>query len=314
MQLVVHCPYGARINRGFGLALRKRLLRHVRLRAAGGGQRRRRSCSRSARSTASPSRRGPLPAGRHRRRGAAAGGAGAAVRHVHQPLALEPEPVADRAALEGRAPEPAGHPAHGGRRRDGRRVPPGRGACQENASGPLELPDHPIVAQTLHDTMTEALDLAGLRGAAGRHRGRPGHGHLPRHHRAVPAAPRDARRAGPTPTSTTPPPEERRTRAVTLRRGLPVDLVGDRRGRLRRHRPGARRGRARPPRPRRAARPAGRRSWSQAAEPAGSPCSTSCRRRPGRTSSTHDGRRWWVPADRLRPRPRGPDAESPATG
>ena len=57
MQLVIHAPFGGRINRAWGLALRKRFCRVVRLRAAGGGHRRRRSCSRSGRSTASRSRR-----------------------------------------------------------------------------------------------------------------------------------------------------------------------------------------------------------------------------------------------------------------
>ena len=57
MQLVIHAPFGGRINRAWGLALRKRLLPQLRLRAAGRGHRRRHRCSRSARSTASRSRR-----------------------------------------------------------------------------------------------------------------------------------------------------------------------------------------------------------------------------------------------------------------
>ena len=34
--------------------------------------------------------------------------------------------------------------------------------CQENIVGDHELPDHPMVQQTMHDCLTEALDLAGL--------------------------------------------------------------------------------------------------------------------------------------------------------
>jgi ATP-dependent Lhr-like helicase len=34
--------------------------------------------------------------------------------------------------------------------------------CQENIVGDHELPDHPLVQQTMHDCLTEALDLAGL--------------------------------------------------------------------------------------------------------------------------------------------------------
>ena len=41
MQLVLHAPFGARINRAWGLALRKRFCRHLQLRAAGRGHRRR---------------------------------------------------------------------------------------------------------------------------------------------------------------------------------------------------------------------------------------------------------------------------------
>jgi ATP-dependent Lhr-like helicase len=35
-------------------------------------------------------------------------------------------------------------------------------ACQENVAGPIEIPDHPIVRQTLDDCCSEAIDLAGL--------------------------------------------------------------------------------------------------------------------------------------------------------
>src|SRR6201987_5902258 len=37
-------------------------------------------------------------------------------------------------------------------------------ACQENvAPGPMEIPDHPLVRQTLDDCLREALDIEGLR-------------------------------------------------------------------------------------------------------------------------------------------------------
>ena len=35
-------------------------------------------------------------------------------------------------------------------------------ACQENLSGDREVPDHPLVAQTIHDCLTDAMDLEGL--------------------------------------------------------------------------------------------------------------------------------------------------------
>ncbi len=39
---------------------------------------------------------------------------------------------------------------------------PSLAACQDNAVGPREIPDHPIVNQTLHDCLSEAIDLEGL--------------------------------------------------------------------------------------------------------------------------------------------------------
>ena len=69
-------------------------------------------------------------------------------------------------------------------------------ACQENvAPGPMEIPDHLLVRQTLQDCLHEAMDIDGLKDlVAGiesgtRQRRRPGH------HRAVRAGARDPERA-----------------------------------------------------------------------------------------------------------------------
>lgn len=40
---------------------------------------------------------------------------------------------------------------------------PQAAACQENIAGPVEIPDHPLVHQTMHDTLHEALSLDELR-------------------------------------------------------------------------------------------------------------------------------------------------------
>ena len=41
---------------------------------------------------------------------------------------------------------------------------PALAACQENvAPGPMEIPDHPLVRQTLEDCLHEAMDIDGLR-------------------------------------------------------------------------------------------------------------------------------------------------------
>ena len=39
---------------------------------------------------------------------------------------------------------------------------PDAAACQENVAGPAEIPDHPLVRQTIHDTLTEGMDVDGL--------------------------------------------------------------------------------------------------------------------------------------------------------
>jgi ATP-dependent helicase Lhr and Lhr-like helicase len=96
-------------------------------------------------------------------------------------------------------------------------------ACQENvAPGPMEIPDHPLVRQTLEDCLHEAMDIDGLRELlAGIESGR------------VTVAVRDTIEPSvlaheilngrPFTFLDDAPLEERRSRAVPLRRGLPVE-------------------------------------------------------------------------------------------
>jgi ATP-dependent Lhr-like helicase len=95
-------------------------------------------------------------------------------------------------------------------------------ACQENATGPVPVPDHPLLRQTMHDCLHEAMDVDGLyRLVRALETG------------AVTVTCRDS--TEPSPLSheilnsrpytflDDAPLEERRSRAVTLRRGLPVE-------------------------------------------------------------------------------------------
>ena len=97
-------------------------------------------------------------------------------------------------------------------------------SCQENLSGPIHIPEHPIVQQTMFDTLNEAMDVEGLQDLVGRLES----GDLdvtcadvvepsPLAHELMVGAPYtfldDAEAI------------DRRTRAVPLRRGLPVDLT-----------------------------------------------------------------------------------------
>src|SRR5207248_7405579 len=96
-------------------------------------------------------------------------------------------------------------------------------ACQENvAPGPIDIPDHPLVRQTLDDCLHEAMDIDGLRElVAGIESG------------AVSVVVRDTTEPSvlaheilngrPFTYLDDAPLEERRSRQVTLRRGLPVE-------------------------------------------------------------------------------------------
>src|SRR5437764_5283780 len=100
---------------------------------------------------------------------------------------------------------------------------PQAAACQENVAGPIQIPDHPIVRQTMHDTVTEALDIDGLTALLdGIETGRVGV-----HFRDTTEASAFAHEiltAKPYAFLDDAEAIDRRTNAVQLRRGLPVDL------------------------------------------------------------------------------------------
>ncbi len=124
------------------------------------------------------------------------------------------------------------------RQRGGRRVPPfvqrmraddlmaavfpEQVGCQENVTGPLTLPDHPLMHQTMRDCLVEAMDVPGLvdvlerveRGDI-RYHARDTVEPSPMAHEIVTGRPYTYLDDAPI--------EERRTRAVTLRRTLPED-------------------------------------------------------------------------------------------
>jgi ATP-dependent Lhr-like helicase len=98
---------------------------------------------------------------------------------------------------------------------------PAQVACQDNApGGPIELPDHPLVTQTLRDCLNEAMDIEKLRGViesieAGdiRVHARDTTEPSPFSHEVLNARPYAFLDDAPL--------EERRTRALSLRRTLP---------------------------------------------------------------------------------------------
>ncbi len=219
MQLVIHAPYGARVNRAWGLALRKCFCRtfDFELQAA--------ATDDGIVLSLGPQHSFPLET----------------VFQFVAPKLLEETLV--QALLQApmfptRWRWNATRSLALLRFSNGRRVPPPllrmraedliaavfpqAAGCQDNHAGPLELPDHPLVKETVRDCLSEPMDLDGARALLdGIERG------------AVQVVARDL--AEPSPLSHAilnanpyaylddAPLEERRTRAVMLRRSLPDD-------------------------------------------------------------------------------------------
>ena len=159
MQLVVHSPYGSRINRAWGLALRKRFCRkfNFELQAAATEDNIVLSLT-----TAHSFELGEVARYLH----------SASVRGVLIQAMLDAPMFITRWRWV------AGVSLALPRFRGGRKVPPQLArmnaedligsvfpdqiACAENLAGEREVPDHPLVNQTISDCLTEAMDLEGL--------------------------------------------------------------------------------------------------------------------------------------------------------
>jgi len=224
MQLIVHAPFGGRINRAWGMALRKRLCHsfNFELQAA--------ATDDGVVLSLGPQHSFPLEA----------------VFEMLHPSGLDELLV--QAALQ--APMFATRWRWNASRslallrwQNGRKVPPflqrmraedllvavfpAQAACQDNMeAGPVEVPDHPLVEETLRDCLTEATDIEGLRAVlAAIH-----DGSIRRVVRETPEPSvfaHEILNANPYAYLDDAPLEERRARAVTLRRGLPATVADD---------------------------------------------------------------------------------------
>jgi ATP-dependent Lhr-like helicase len=97
---------------------------------------------------------------------------------------------------------------------------PALAACQDNATGPREIPDHVLVRQTLHDCLHEAMDLPAVMNVLEQVE----RGELRVHFRDTTepsVLAHEILSSRPYTFLDDAPLEERRTRAVALRRGLP---------------------------------------------------------------------------------------------
>ena len=192
MQLVVHAPFGSRLNRAWGLALRKRFCRrfNFELQAA--------ATEDAIVLSLSTSHSFPLDE---------------VVRYLHSATALD---VLVQALLDAplfgvrwrwNATTALALPRFAGGRKVAPQLQrmksedllaavfPDQVACAENLAGDREVPEHPLVAQTMHDCLDEAMDAAGWLEAAARHRGRRDRGRRARRAGAFAARRRGAERA-----------------------------------------------------------------------------------------------------------------------
>ncbi|HEX4523722.1 MAG TPA: DEAD/DEAH box helicase [Casimicrobiaceae bacterium] len=159
MQLVIHSPFGSRINRAWGLALRKRFCTkfNFELQAA--------ATEDSIVLSLSTSHSFPLES----------------VAHYLNAKTVRPllvQALLDAPMFGARWRWIAGTSLALPRFQGGKKVPaplqrmraedlmaavfPDQIACAENLAGPREIPDHPLVAQAIHDCLYEAMDVEGL--------------------------------------------------------------------------------------------------------------------------------------------------------
>ncbi len=159
MQLVLHAPFGSRINKAWALALRKRFCRqfNFELQAA--------ATDDAMLLSLGPQHSFPLAD---------------VFRYLHPASVREVlvQALLDAPLFQTRWRWNATVSLAVPRHRGGRKVPPqlqrmqaddlmaavfpDAAACLENLPGDREIPDHPLVRQTLHDCLHEAMDLDGL--------------------------------------------------------------------------------------------------------------------------------------------------------
>src|SRR5207248_969640 len=160
MQLVVHSPYGARVNRSLGLALRKKFCRtfNFELQAA--------ATDDAIVLSLGPHHSFPLEEVAH-------------YVSSHTVRDTLEHAILDAPMFQARWRWNLNRALMVLRFRNGKKNPPPiqrmesddllaavfpqAAACQDNIVGPIEIPDHVLVRQTIDDTLHEALDIDGVR-------------------------------------------------------------------------------------------------------------------------------------------------------
>jgi ATP-dependent Lhr-like helicase len=220
MQLVIHAPYGGRVNRALGLAVRKRICRSFdfELQAA-------------ANDDAVVLSLGPqhsFPLADFAKQLSSRGLCEALVQ------ALLPAPIFTARWRWNLSRSLAILRTRGGRRNPPpiqrmeaddlmAAIFPALAACQEHQAGAIEIPDHPIVQQTLDDCLHEAMDLDALAALLESIEDGRVRVHTRETSEPSPLA-HEILNGRPYTFLDDAPLEERRTRAVSLRRGLPEEV------------------------------------------------------------------------------------------
>jgi ATP-dependent Lhr-like helicase len=222
MQLVIHAPFGGRINRAWGMALRKRFCRSFdfELQAA--------ATDDGIVLSLGAQHSFPLEM----------------VFEMLRPDDLDEiltQAVLQAPMFETRWRWNAMRSLALMRRQGGKRVPPqiqrmraqdlvtavfpAQTACQDNhGGGTIEVPDHPLVSETVRDCLVEAMDAAGLKTVIAALRA----GEIEAIGRDLPEPSvfsHEILNANPYAFLDDAPLEERRTRAVAVRRGLPAEVT-----------------------------------------------------------------------------------------
>jgi len=221
MQLVLHAPFGGRINRGLGLALRKRFCKSFdfELQAAASDD--------AIVLSLGPQHSFPLPdVGRFL--------SSKTVEDVLQQAVLDSPMFASRwrwnlnrslAVLRYRGGRKNPPPIQRMESDDlMAAVFPTLAACQENISGPIPIPDHPLVRQTMYDSLHEAMDIDGLRALIESFESGTVRMHFRDTTEPSPLA-HEILSARPYTFLDDAPLEERRTRAVRVPRSLPLEAT-----------------------------------------------------------------------------------------
>jgi ATP-dependent Lhr-like helicase len=217
MQLVIHSPHGGRVNRGLGLALRKRFCAsfNQELQAAA-------TDDAVVLSLGQP-QSFPLDAVGHFLNARTVGGV------LEQAFLASPfftarwrwNATRSLAVLRARGGQRVPFPVQRMQADDLLTAAfPEQTACQENVTYPIAIPDHPLVRQTLHDCLHEAADLPGLCALLERVERGEARLHALESVEPSPFA-HEVLSARPYAFLDDAPLEERRTRAVALRHALP---------------------------------------------------------------------------------------------